>query len=666
MRGRLPSKDFLLDPEISRTERRLRKAARQIIWEDLKNVPAQPKQEMEGNNNADGDIGHNAINPPPRLLESILTPVFNRPNSSIVRSTVEANNFELKPSLISLVARAQYSAADEEDPHEFIDRFLMICDTTKHNGVPADAIRLRLFPFAVKGSALKWIERQPAISISTWEDLSNKFFAHFFSMEKYNQLVNAITNFRQFEGESLCATWNRFQELIRKFPQWKGDNDRKVAIFFNGISPETRLVTNGAAGGSIRQSTSEQALNLIKKLARDENESVPASVKRGVIKQENNDTLLAELLSKKINSKFDSLEQQFQKFQVSHVQSTPQEAHKSNECSNSLSDDSPQQVQVNGIWYDQRPQPSNFPRNNNYGAGGGGGNFQRRTQGAGMDYKSNNYQQPPQIQAKEPSELEKLVAQMVSERIPGTFPSNTVINPKEDCMAITTRSGKVVAPLSNPILDRVEDKEQAEKQKGAVEPEAEVIVKEKEKEAVIEKEKPSFFDKNCPLTHEYIMAQAPYPERFKKEVTNKHYDRFLDIFKKLHINIPFAEALANMPGYAKFMKDLLKKNKLQECQTVELTAKSSAFIQQKIPAKLRDPGSFNIPITIDDIAIGRAICDLGASINLMPLSIYKALGIEELKPTEVSLQLADRSVRKPNGIIEDVLVKGKEVISLCF
>ncbi|XP_061369917.1 uncharacterized protein LOC133312692 [Gastrolobium bilobum] len=573
MRGRLPSKDFLLDPEISRTERRLRKAARQIIWEDLKSVPAQPKQEMEGNNNADGDIGHNAINPPLRLLESILTPVFNRPNSSIVRPTVEANNFELKPSLISLVARAQYSGADEEDPHEFIDRFLMICDTTKHNGVPADAIRLRLFPFAVKGSALKWIERQPANT-----------------------------------------------------------------------------------GGSIRQSTSEQALNLIKKLARDENESVPASVKRGVIKQENNDTLLAELLSKKIDSKFDSLEQQFQKFQVSHVQSTPQEAHKSNECSNSLSDDSPQQVQVNGIWYDQRPQPSNFPRNNNYGAGGGGGNFQRRTQGAGMDYKSNNYQQPPQIQAKEPSELEKLVAQMAQHS--NTFMEeqrannkNTIINPKEDCMAITTRSGKVVAPLANPILDRVEDKEQAEKQKGAVEPEAEVIVKEKEKEAVIEKEKPSFFDKNCPLTHEYIMAQAPYPERFKKEVTNKHYDRFLDIFKKLHINIPFAKALANMPGYAKFMKDLLKKNKLQECQTVELTAKSSAFIQQKIPAKLRDPGSFNIPITIDDIAIGRAICDLGASINLMPLSIYKSLGIEELKPTEVSLQLADRSVRKPNGII---------------
>ncbi|XP_061376476.1 uncharacterized protein LOC133318489 [Gastrolobium bilobum] len=542
MRGRLPPKDFLLDPEISRTERRLRKAARQIIWEDLKSVPAQPKQEMEGNNNADGGRGHNAINPPPRLLESILTPVFNRPNSSIVRPTVEANNFELKPSLISLVARAQYSGADEEDPHE--------------------------------------------------------------------------------------------------------------------------LVINGAAGGSIWQSTSEQALNLIKKLARHENESVPTSVKRGVIKQENNDTLLAELLSKKIDSKFDSLAQQFQKFQVSHVQSTPQEAHESNECSNSLSDDSPQQVQVNGIWYDQRPQPSNFPRINNYGAGGGGGNFQRRTQGAGMDYKSNNYQQPPQIQAKEPSELEKLVAQMigqlakqVSERIPGTFPSNTVINPKEDCMAITTRSGKVVAPLANPILDRAEDKEQEEKQKGAVEPEAEVIVKEKEKEAVIEKEKPSFFDKNCPLTHEYIMAQAPYPERFKKEVTNKHYDRFLDIFKKMHINIPFAEALANMPGYAKFMKDLLKKNKLQECQTVELTAKSSAFIQQKIPAKLRDPGSFNIPITIDDIAIGRAICDLGASINLMPLSIYKSLGIEELKPTEVSLQLADRSVRKPNGIIEDVLEK---------
>ncbi|XP_061367427.1 uncharacterized protein LOC133310513 [Gastrolobium bilobum] len=133
---------------------------------------------------------------------------------------------------------------------------------------------------------------------------------------------------------------------------------------------------------------------------------------------------------------------------------------------------------------------------------------------------------------------------------------------------------------------------------------------------------------------------------------------FLDIFKKLQINIPFTEALAKIPNYVKLMKDLLsRKHKLQEFETVALTEECSAIIQKKLPPKLRDPGSFNIPIAIGNINVGRTLCDLIASINLMPLSVMKSLGISELKPTMVSLQLADRSLRRPNGVIEDVLVK---------
>ncbi|XP_061347780.1 uncharacterized protein LOC133293258 [Gastrolobium bilobum] len=112
-----------------------------------------------------------------------------------------------------------------------------------------------------------------------------------------------------------------------------------------------------------------------------------------------------------------------------------------------------------------------------------------------------------------------------------------------------------------------------------------------------------------------------------------------------------------MPNYAKFMKDLLsKKHKLKECETVALTEECSAIIQKKLSPKLKDPGSFSIPIEIGNIEVGKALCDLGASIKLMPLSMC-TLGIKELKPTTVSLQLADRSIRRPDGVIEDVLVK---------
>ncbi|XP_061345090.1 uncharacterized protein LOC133290943 [Gastrolobium bilobum] len=113
-----------------------------------------------------------------------------------------------------------------------------------------------------------------------------------------------------------------------------------------------------------------------------------------------------------------------------------------------------------------------------------------------------------------------------------------------------------------------------------------------------------------------------------------------------------------MPNYAKFMKDLLsRKHMLQDCETVALTEECSAIIQKKFPQKFRDPGSFNIPIAIGNTNVGRVLCDLVASINLMSLSVCKSLGITELKPTMVSLQLADHSLRRPNGVIEDVLVK---------
>ncbi|XP_027341754.1 uncharacterized protein LOC113854753 [Abrus precatorius] len=106
------------------------------------------------------------------------------------------------------------------------------------------------------------------------------------------------------------------------------------------------------------------------------------------------------------------------------------------------------------------------------------------------------------------------------------------------------------------------------------------------------------------------------------------------------------------------MKEFLsKKRRLQEDETVALTEECSAILQEKLPPKLKDLGSFSIPFTIGSITIGKALCDLGASINLIPLSIMKKLGIDEVKSTTVSLQLADRSIKHLYGVVEEVLVK---------
>ncbi|XP_024022362.1 uncharacterized protein LOC112091881 [Morus notabilis] len=126
----------------------------------------------------------------------------------------------------------------------------------------------------------------------------------------------------------------------------------------------------------------------------------------------------------------------------------------------------------------------------------------------------------------------------------------------------------------------------------------------------------------------------------------------------LHINIPLVEALEQMPSYVKFMKVILsKKRRLGEFETVALTEECSAILKNRLPPKLKDPGSFTIPCSIGDQYIGKALCDLGASINLMPMSIFRKLGIGEARPTTVTLQLADRSYAHPEGKIEDVLVR---------
>ena len=121
--------------------------------------------------------------------------------------------------------------------------------------------------------------------------------------------------------------------------------------------------------------------------------------------------------------------------------------------------------------------------------------------------------------------------------------------------------------------------------------------------------------------------------------------------------MPFTEVVTQMPLYAKFLKDMLsKKRKIVEEGIVNLTATCSAVMKKELLEKMKDPGSFTISCIIGGVEIQKALCDSGASINLMPLSIAKQLSLGELIPTSITLQMADRSMVKPEGVLEDVLV----------
>ncbi|XP_075486227.1 uncharacterized protein LOC142525823 [Primulina tabacum] len=192
----------------------------------------------------------------------------------------------------------------------------------------------------------------------------------------------------------------------------------------------------------------------------------------------------------------------------------------------------------------------------------------------------------------------------------GQFPSNTEVNPREQCKAVTLGSGKEIG-IPEPTEENVD-----------------ILVEEDDGNG-----------------------------RFKKKGLDDPFGKFLEIFKKIHINIPFADALEQIPNYAKFIKDVMsKKRKLQEFETMKLTEECSAILQQKLPQKLKVPGSFTIPCVIGGSRVNRTLCDLGVSINLMHFSIYRTLEFGEVNPSTITLQLANRSLTYPRGIVEDVLV----------
>ena len=160
----------------------------------------------------------------------------------------------------------------------------------------------------------------------------------------------------------------------------------------------------------------------------------------------------------------------------------------------------------------------------------------------------------------------------------------------------------------------------------------------------------------------------PFPQRLQKAKREEQFSRFLDMFKKIEINIPFAKVINQMPTYAKFLKEILnKKRKIAEDGIVNLAATCSVVIQQKLLAKMKDPGSFTIPYSIGKYEFKKALCDSGASINLMPLLVVQRLSFGELTATAITLQMADRSMAQPEGVLEDVLVKvGKFIFPVNF
>ncbi|GKV26915.1 hypothetical protein SLEP1_g36129 [Rubroshorea leprosula] len=239
------------------------------------------------------------------------------------------------------------------------------------------------------------------------------------------------------------------------------------------------------------------------------------------------------------------------------------------------------------------------------------------------------------------SQLTKLTnALTIQER--GKIPSQPQANPKnlhlvqestsnseniQGVNAITTRTGKVIEPLQK--SPKLKDATPSSREDD--------LLEEPEKEVPI---------------------RVPFPQALQTGKISNNQGEILENLKEVKINLPLLHVIKQVPTYAKVIKDLCTiKRKHHVKKTAFLTEHVSAVIEQKTPPKYKDPGCPTIACQIGSQEFGQALLDLGASVNLMPYLVYLQLGLGEIKPTSVVLQLADRSCRKPRGIVEDVLLQ---------
>ena len=204
-------------------------------------------------------------------------------------------------------------------------------------------------------------------------------------------------------------------------------------------------------------------------------------------------------------------------------------------------------------------------------------------------------------------------------------------NPRNDEVkaVVTLRSGREVKPFAPKLA--VEDPK-------VVEPELED-----------ETPKRETMNKSTP---------PPFPQALRNKKKANNQTEILEVLRQVKVNIPLLDMINQVPTYAKFLKDICTVKKgFNVNEKAFLIEQVSAIIKCKTPVKCKDPGCPTISVNIGGTCVEKALLDLGASVNLLPYSMYKQLGLGELKPTSITLSLPDRYIKIPKGIIEDVLIQ---------
>ncbi|KAA3460524.1 retrotransposon gag protein [Gossypium australe] len=443
--------------------------------------------------------------------------------------------------------------------------------------------------------------------------------------------------------ETLYDAWERYKNLLRRcphhgFPLWL-----QVQTFYNSVNPSTRQLIDSATGGNLNNRTPEAAYEFIEEMSLNNYQWTKPTKSAGVFNLDAVTMLSTQV--EMMNKKLDSFTTQVELWRILSTHPTNRARERTDELYRS--NNNPYSNNYNPGWRNhpnfswggqgnQKQQPPQIFQNQLYPQEKKPNleemltKFMAATENHFKDTETNQRTSIEEIKSQV-GELTKSIGQLaklMSERPQGRLPSNTEINPKEQIQAITAHDSIGLDEPNSIQGNGVEE--------GNVE---------------VTQEKPKLVIK------EY-QPHIPYPKAMKRDDTEEQFSKFLKLLKKLHINLPLLEALFQIPDSRKFLKQLLKnKRKLDKEPHVELNAVCSAMLQNRLPRKLKDPGSFTIPCLIGRLTVDNALADLGASINVIPYKMFKQLGLGKPKQTRMSIPLVDKTVKIPRGIIEDVLVK---------
>ncbi|XP_022855423.1 uncharacterized protein LOC111376682 [Olea europaea var. sylvestris] len=586
-------------------------------------VVAPPEQQHERREINEGDLP----------VSMFLTPIAALMRSSIVYPDFGVNNFQIRPDWINLMSNTlQFYGLPQENPNTHISRFLRNCQNFHALGVNEDAIKLRLFPFTLRDAALEWLDAEPK------------------------------------DGESYHETWNRFNELMRKCPNHGITQGNQVQYFYTGLTPLSKSQVDASAGGSILGKSVQQTMELFELIATTH--SMFSSERMGPLKTGG----MYELdRTTSTNAQIAALTKQVEllvKLQT-HGANTMMASSVCENCGRSHPIERCMMLTSSEEQQERRPSLGEI--------------FQQYVQKTDKVFQQidTNFQNQQASIKKLEIQIGQIAQQLV-ERPQGTLPSNTMINPKEQLMAIeivendppraSVKVKAYVPPLPFPQRLR---KKSMEKNIHVINTKSEVQSPEttterperKDDQEVIdeatrvEKSAPNATENRegtetsvakAPSLDKAYMPPIPFPQKLKKNKQDTNYEKFLDVLKKLQINVPFIDAILQIPSYKKFLREMLtKKRKLPEFETVALTEESSVRVQRKLPPKLKDQWSFTLPVLIGNSYSTNALYDTGASINLMSYSTYRKLGLGEVNSTSITLQLADRTITRPRGKVED-------------